>query len=103
MAYGFNNDKSKADVYTKADFLILEGTIENVPAQGKKGISISSIEGISDDKYTILSGMQRVDNRWDYGCSVAIILSSNRVDITVSNISSESKNMQYRVVLLKTS
>ena len=102
MAYGFNNDKSKAEVYSKDDFLILEGTIENVPANGKKSTSISSIEGISDDKYTILTAMQRVENRWDWGASVAMVLSQNRIDIVVSNVSSSPKDMKYRVIFLKT-
>lgn len=121
MAYGFNDDKSKApvysksetfsknEVYSKSDFVILEGTIASVPANGTKTAAILSQPGVSADEYLILSAMQSMGDDWtNYEIlqgavypSVSIIPNPGKIFITVSNRNIAAVDVKYKVILLK--
>ena len=64
MAYGFNDDKSITEIYSKADFAIVTGTVSSVPESNCKmkyitpaDLLAAGVENPSD--WTVLSVMQR--------------------------------------------
>lgn len=64
MAYGFNDDKSKVEVYSKSDFVVCTGTATSVPPLTKKVVSVSGKpQGYDASKYVVLSIEQNNPNR----------------------------------------
>ena len=123
MSYGFNDDKSKVQIYTKGDFAVVKGTANNVLSDTTKDIYISQNQlsycGIDDIKnYTVISVMcgtgtndnptrlstsQYIDN--DLGVfPCADIIPSDLLGplrVGVFNHDVTTRNIIYRVVLMK--
>lgn len=64
MAYGFNDDKSITEIYSKGDFAIVTGTVSSVPESNYSMKYISPAEllaaGVENPSdWTVLSVMQR--------------------------------------------
>lgn len=57
MAYAFNDDKSIAEVYSKADILTVSGS-ETVSGGGTKTIAIPLPTGVDKEKVQLISAKQ---------------------------------------------
>lgn len=119
MIYGFNDSKekvevpSKTNVYTKDDFLIIEGSPKNVAA-GKNGIwDFLNQYGLQN--YVVISVMGGIGNSIGYGTAytprevsdglifprVMLLQSDNMIQLAVHNDDSQTQKMWARAVLLK--
>lgn len=68
MAYGFNDDKSKVEVYSKDEFRVAEKSVSVSGANGEGTILFTPADfGLSEidpDKVIIISVMQKKSNQW---------------------------------------
>ena len=72
MAYAFNNDKTKAEVYVKDDFVIVEATLR-VQLRQSASDTIDITESIDDaDNYALISTQYYIDPSTPGGSQVYV-------------------------------
>lgn len=113
MAHGFNDDKSKVEVYTKDDpevytkdnFIEFTGSISSVSAGGTASDEFSLSEiGISDDTDIAVVAAEQTGSQsnrtWLHYSYPYVSIRSGSVVVTVINNLSSAATISFRIIFI---